>query len=541
MMAEQFTEDERRVIQPFFTNLDKSIFALVNVPEVVKGALFSRYSRSPKSLRRILLEEFINAPEMGFKEIMGSEKMGTGADQFIAVKKAEEFYDRVLVGYGDDSVAELGGASIACEDVSILATKLLEDSRIGLSPLEKSTRYVFFNEKVDGKYRYYSDPEIMASEFADDYIGACELLFDTYSNLVEPMKEFVTKKFPKPEEVTDRAYAATIRAKACDVLRVLLPASTVTNVGIYGNGRGFEYLITKLLASPLKEFNGIGLSMHEELSKIIPSFVKRPMDKYGIEARNYISDTQRGMWDAAKGMDDKSDGVNDVELVEYDPDGEVKVIAAMMYPYSNLPMSQLVKSVRGMSEEQRKKIAHEYLGRRSNRRHKPGRALENTYYTFDFLADFGIYRDLHRHRVLTQERQLLDVRHGYAVPKEITEAGKEKEFRHAMDNASQVFLKIQRKMPIQAQYVVPLGFKIRWYMTMNLREVCHLTELRSAMQGHPSYRKIAQEMFRKVKAVHPILADYIKFVDMKDYELERLEAEKRIDKKMEELAKKQSS
>lgn len=535
---EQFTEDEKKIIQPFFTNIDKPIFALVNIPEVVKGALFSRYSRSSKSLRRILLDEFINAPEMSFKDIVAFDSK-SGSNQFIAVRKAEEFYDRVLVGYGDDSVAELGGANIACEDVSILATKILEDSRIGLSPLEKSTRYVFFNEKVDGRYRYYRDSDIMKSEFADDYIAACDLLFETYSNLVEPMKQFVMARFPKTDDVTERAYTATVRAKACDILRVLLPASTLTNVGIYGNGRAFEYLITKMLSSPLQEFRDIAKSMHGELSKVIPSFVKRSVDRYGMETQNYISQTQNALWDISKEILDSEERepVSEVELAEFDPDGEIKVISAMLYPFSHLPMSQLVKKVRSMSNEERKKVIHEYLSRRSNRRHKPGRALENTFYTFDILADFGIYRDLHRHRILTQERQLLDVEHGFVVPKELVEAGFQKGYEHAMNNAKEVFLKIKKEFPLQSQYVVPLGFRIRWYMKMNLREVCHFTELRASQQGHPSYRKIAQEIFKKVKQVHPNIAEFIKFVDMKDYGLERLEAEKRIDKKLEEIKK----
>lgn len=539
---EQFTEDEKKLIKPFFTNLDKSIFAITNLPEVVKGALFSRYSRSGKSLRRMLLDEFINAPEMSFKDIVGI-KGEQSAEQFVAVKKAEEFYDRVLVGYGDDSVAELGGASIACEDVSILTTKILEDSRIGLSPLEKSTRYVFFNEKVDGKYRYYVDPDIMKSEFGKDYIEACDFLFDTYSNLVEPMKEFMIKKFPKDEATSDRAYAAAIRAKACDILRVLLPASTVTNVGIYGNGRAFEYLITKMLASPLKEFNDVAMSMHEELSKVIPSFVKRSVDRYGLETRSFISETQSAMWKLSNDIvgNDQHENVNEVELSDFDSDGEVKVIAAILYSYSHLPMSQLIKKVKAMPDSDRKKIIKEYLGRRANRRHKFGRALENTYYTFDMLADFGIYRDLHRHRALTQERQLLDVKHGFVVPKELIEAGFQKEYEAAMKKAKDVFLKLKKVLPMQAQYVVPLGFRIRWYMKMNAREVCHLTELRASPQGHPAYRKVAQEMFKKMREVHPNIAEFVKFIDMKDYELERLEAEKRLDKKMEELNKKYGS
>ena len=258
---EQFTDAEKEIIKPFFTNLDKNIFVLVNLPEVVKGALFSRYSRTPKSLRRVLIDEFINAPEMGFKEIVGFQ-VGQGVDQVVATKKAEEFYDRVLVGYGDDSVAELGGAHIACENVSNIASVVLEDSRIGISPLEKSTRYVSFNEKVDGEYKYFRDPEIMNSDFASLFVQTCNLLFDTYSRLMDPMTKFFMELSPRSEGATERAYASAIRAKVYDVLRVLLPAATLTNVGLMGNGRSFEYLLTKMNAHPLKELGIVADDMH---------------------------------------------------------------------------------------------------------------------------------------------------------------------------------------------------------------------------------------------------------------------------------------
>ena len=289
---DEFAQEEIEVLRPFFTNLDMPVFGLVNLPEVVKGALFSRYSRSTKSLRRVLLDEFIMKPEMGFKEIVGFQT-AKGEEQVIAVKKAEEFYDRVLVGYGDDSVAELGGASIACEQISQIAAKVIEAPRIGLSPLEKSTRYVWFNQKINGDYQYVKEITLMNSRFTDLYIETCDLLFDNYSNLIEPMIKFVMERFPKEDGVSDRAYNSSVRAKACDVLRVFLPASTKTNVGLYGNGRAFEYLLVKMNAHPLREINQLADSMHEELSKAIPSFVKRANDSYGKGTQQYLSETRK--------------------------------------------------------------------------------------------------------------------------------------------------------------------------------------------------------------------------------------------------------
>lgn len=536
---EQFTEEEKEILRPYFTNLDKPIFALRNLPEVVKGALFSRYSRSDKGLRRVLLDEFIKKPEMGFKEIVGLD-VSKGEEQAVAIQKAEEFYDRVLVGFGDDSVAELGGAHLACEEISNIATKVIENSRIGISPLEKSTRYVLFNKKIDGRYQYYRDADIMQSEFADLYIQTNDLLFDTYSKLIEPMSKYVTERFPQDEGVSERAYKASVKAKTCDILRLLLPVSALTNVGLFGNGRAFEYLLTRMYSHELSEIRDIANSMYEELNKVIPSFVKRSNDVFGKQTQEYMAETRESMQKLTNEIIGKEIALktSPVELIDYDEDAEVNVITAMLYPHSRLPLNQIKEKVKKMSSLERKKIIHEYSDRRKNRRHRPGRALENTYYVFDLLGNFGVYKAIHRHRILTQERQDFTVRNGYDTPKEIIEAGFKGEFDQCMEKAKNAFEKICERFPKQAQYVVPHAYRVRWYMKMNLREVYHLVELRTMRQGHPDYRKIAQEMFKEVKKVHPTLLEYMKFVDMSEYPLERLEAEKKFDERLEEVRKK---
>ena len=535
---EQFTEEEKKILQPFFTNLDKPVFVLINLPEVVKGALFSRYSRSAKSLRRLLLDEFIKNPDMLFEEISKMEERHL--DKFIATQKAEEFYEKLLIGYGDDSVAELAGVHLACEDVSnLLAAKALEDNRIGISPLEKSTRYVFFDEKVNGKYKYYRDPDIMSSSFDSLYEETMDFLFDTYSELIPPISELIQKKFPKSNDVSDRAYQATVRAKVCDILRQLLPASALTNVGLFGNGRAFEYLLNKMYASPLAEVRNLATSIQEELDKVIPSFVKRAKIDKGKEMQLYIKATEEAMWDLGREFIVEKPRQEWVELVDFDEDAEEKVISAILYPYCNLSLKELREKVKKMSFEEKKRIVDEYASRRKVRQHKIGRAFENTFYTFDILAPLGAWKDLQRHRMLTQQRQLITTDYGYDVPKEIKEAGLESKYNKAMEEAKKAFSKIRQKMPFQAQYVVPLGFRVRWYIKLNLREVCHLTELRSIPQGHEYYRKIVQEMALKIRKIHPLLAEHAtKFVDMKDYELERLEAEKRLDEKMKRVMEK---
>lgn len=538
LSAEAFTEEETKLLSRFFTNMDRPVFALRNLPEVVKGALFSRYSRTDKSLRRVLLDEFISKPEMGFREIV-SFAAEQGDDEMIAIKKAEEFYDRVLVGYGDDSVAELGGAHIAVESVSNIATKFIEDSRIGLSPLEKSTRYVYFNDKINGEYKYLREPAIMQSEFADLYVQTMDMLFDAYSRLIEPMKKFIMERHSMEEGMTERAYNFTIRAKACDILRVFLPAATLTNMGVFGNGRAFEYLLTKMYAHDLAEIKIIAAQMQSELDKVIPSFVKRSNDQYGQATQKFWAGTRAAVEELVREQLPLEPGkAEEVELVEWDDRAEEKVAAAILYSQSRHPLRQIRRVVEGMLPDERKKVLDEYLMRRQNRRHRPGRAFEHASYTFDILSNFGAYRDLQRHRILTQERQSLTVRHGFDTPPELVEAGFVEEYRQAMEAARNAFLQISRKFPEQAQYVVPFGCRVRWYFHINLRELFHLIELRTMQQGHPDYRRICQEMFRLARNVHPRLVEHMRFVDLNSYALERLEAEKRLDRKIEEIARK---
>ncbi len=530
---DEFSEEERKLLEPFVTNMDKSVFVLTNLPEVVKGALFSRYSRSANSLRKVLLKEFMQSEELG---IEGFQSLGR--DSLVKTKKAEEFYDRILVGYGDDSVAELAGAHIALEEISIIATKIVEDARIGLSPLEKSTRYVYFDKKRDdGSWPYLKEKTIMNSEFADIYTKTCDLCFQTYSDLVPKVSGYIMEKEPKDEETSDRAYRSTVRAKTCDILRGLLPASTLTNMGFFGDGRAYEYLITKMYGDDLAEIRDLAGNMQGELAKVIPSFVKRANNKYGIAMQDYLKKVRSDMGELA-GKYPGSGGEEGVKLIEYDNDAERKIIIAALYPYLEQSMEEISRIVDQMSDEEKQTVISKYINERGNRRQKPGRGFEHAYYTFDVVANYGAYRDIHRHRILTQERQLLGPHLGYKLPAELVDSGYQNEFTNVMEEAKNTYEQISKKFKKEAQYVIPLAYNIRWYMTYNIREAYHLLELRSAMQGHIDYRRVAQNMFREIEKVHPNLAAGMKYMDMQEYGLERLEAEKKLDKKMEELNKK---
>ena len=555
---EDYTDREKEILSAFTTNNSRSVFGLFGLPESVKGALFSRYSRSDKSLRRLLLDEFINDLEIP----------PYGSSSVLNAKKAEEFYDRVLIGYGDDSVAELGGAHIACEDVSNIASLALEDSRIGLSPLEKSTRYVRFDNKKDGKYRYHREARIMASKFAPLYEETLDLLFDTYSSLIEPTLAWVRSQNPQEDPsfgrtdssfgrtdssfgrtkgVSQRAYESATRAKTLDLLRGLLPLATLTNVGLFGNGRSFEYLLTKLAANRHPELQSLSSAMQQELDILIPSFVKRAKSDRGVAYSHYLANTswETGntcsvLWTdeswflpgeerrSSRGSGHSQSGV---QLVEFDELAEEKIVAAILYTKCDRSLAEVREIAANLQNEERIEIFSAYLGDRQSRFHRPGRALEEVYYTFDIVADIGAYRDLHRHRMCTQERQEFTTKLGYITPSELIAAGVADRYRHCLDKAADTWGLLSADLPESAQYVIPFAYLVRWRLKLNLREAIHLIELRSGRQGHPSYRTIALDMYAAIKKVHPTLSSAFAFVDTNEYGLERLAAEQRLDAK----------
>jgi thymidylate synthase ThyX len=523
MPVGEFTAAEAALLGRYFTNLDRPVFALRNLPEVVKGALFSRYSRTEKSLRRVLLDEFINEPDSGFDRLAGH---APSEDDMVAVRRAEEFYERVLVGYGDDSVAELAGAHVAVEQVSTLAAKALEDSRIGISPLEKSTRYVRFDRPgPDGRYLYHRGTELAHP----DYEPAADALFGVYSRLVEPVTAAIRKRFPQEEGETDRAWKSATRAKALDLLRGLLPAGTLTNLGLFGNGRAFEYLITKMAAHELPECRALAGDLHRELSLVIPAFVRRALDeKYGVPAAERMGRVRAATSRLARRGEPASTPPV-VRLLEFDPEAERKVVAAALFPYSDLPLAEQTGDPVAVLEA--------LLADRSNRRQRAPRALEHAQYTFEITANFAAYRDLHRHRMLTQDRQVLGTFLGHDTPPGLADLGLAKDFDRAVEAAAATHRRLERDLgPALAQYVVPLAFHVRWYFRASLREVYHLCELRTTPQGHPDYRWVAQEMYRRVEEVHPRLARYARFVDLgQGDELERRASERRIDEKLSAL------
>jgi thymidylate synthase ThyX len=526
-VAEPFTEDEQAVLRRYFTNLDGPVFALVNLPEVVKGALFARYSRSAKSLRRLFLDEFV-----GELDTTGDESV----DATIGLERAEALYDRVFFEYGDDSVAQLGGVHLACEQSSNLLTKILEWGRL-MSYLEQSTRYIPYDERLGGRYRYHRDPEILGSNLGARYVGDMDRLFDTYSSLARDIQDHFRDRHPKSETDSDFVYRQAIRAKAFDAVRGILPAASLSNVGIYGSGQGFESLLLRMRSHPLPEARQYADLMLGELRKVIPSFLKRvDLPERGLAWTDYLRSNREAMETVAYEMlsGDAVQGPTEprVDLVDFDPEGELKVVAAMLYPYTGLSETTLLERVRTMSVDDRLAVIRAYVGDRTNRRHKPGRALERTDYRFDVVSDYGAFRDLQRHRLMTVEWQELSPLHGFTRPVSIEDAGFTDRFDEAMDVSSSLWSALSERFPERASYAVALAYRIRYVMQFNAREAMHLIELRTSIQGHPSYRAVGQQMHRLIaeRAGHRAIAEMMTFVDHSgEAELERLGAERKAE------------
>ena len=443
-VAEDFTEAEVAILRRYFTNLDGPVFALVNLPEVVKGALFARYSRSSKSLRRLFLDEFV-----GDLDLEGDVTV----DATIGIDRADDLYQKIFYEYGDDSVAQLGGVHLACEQASNILTKVLEWGRI-MSYLEQSTRYLGYDKRfADGRYRYYRDHDLTNSKLGLRYVGDMDRMFDTYGELLPELIDFIGKKFPKTPEDTDFVYRQAIRAKALDAVRGLLPASALSNLGIYASGQAYESLLLRMRAHPLPEVRHYAELMYEELVKVIPSFLKRVnVAERGVAWTDYLRDTKSATAQLVASMvsDESVEDAEYVGLVGFNPKGEDDVLEAIVFANSAVSHEAARESVDKLSLEQRSSLIKAYVGERGNRRHRPGRAFERTDYRFELVTDYGAFRDLQRHRMLTIEWQPLTVELGYDVPEIIREAGLADRYEESLQRSATLFHDLKDDFPEQA-------------------------------------------------------------------------------------------
>jgi thymidylate synthase ThyX len=518
--VEEFTAEERALLAPHFTNLDRPVFALVNLPETVKGALFARYSRYSGTVRRLYLDEFAADAAATGRPFDDDE----GA-------RAARLYESVFLGYGDDSIAQLGGAHIACEWVSNVLTKVLQRGRIA-SYLEQSTRYIPYDKPVPGGgYRYYGS-EQLGPEFA----AAMDELFGIYSRSLRQVEAWAAERWPRGDGEPEGAWQRSIRAKALDLLRGLLPAATLSHVGIYASGQAYEQLILRLMASPLPEAREYGGMILAELQRVIPSFVARvERPDRGGEWVSYLQQRreQTERWVSRLGLDRRGGGdTPSVELVHVDG-SEEDLLAACLFEAASAPETEIVSRIDVLDRDERAQLLGALVGARENRRHRPGRGFEALRYRFEIVSDYGAFRDLQRHRMLTCQWQRLTPDLGAGVPDEVVEAGAGGEFERALEISRNEHERLLAAgLPEQAPYALSLAFRIRYTLDLNAREAMHLIELRSGREGHPSYRAVAQAMHERIAAIHPGVAAAMSHVDTsQEARLERIMSEIRTHRK----------
>lgn len=516
-MVLSFSKEEEEVLKFYFTNLDKPVFATKNFHPEIWALMQARYSRSREGLREGFLDLLKEDPENfnALKEEI--EKIAGGAQSQHAIEKAIQFMERWVLGYGHSSVAEGAVVGLGLEGVSILATKVIEDNRL-CSFIEKSTRYVSFDEKS-----FYIDPDLSASEFFPEIKELIDLLFKTYMDLHEPVLEYVKSVAPKDDKTPLAAWERACAARRFDAIRYLLPTCTKTSLGWTVNARQLAHGVSKLLSHPLKEMNQVGLMVKDEATQVLPSLLKF------ADKKNYFIKTEQEMNAVADSIRIEDGAANNVTLVRSAEEVEEMVIASILYRYKQQPLSRIYAHVKSMRKEEREKVFDAYLKHMSEF-DNPLRELEHVKFTFDIVMDYGAFRDLQRHRICTQTNQLFTASLGYDVPKDIINAGCEKQFRHAMDTAKKVYERVSKKYPLQAQYLLPLGFRKRFLITMNLREVYHLVKIRTTPLAHDSYRRIAYKIYEMMKQNYPLLSKYI-VCNYSQEELGRLKSEEKTERK----------
>jgi len=500
---DEVPEEIKEELKKYFSNVGGDVFTISGLPSELTGGALARYSRAPTGLQLTIINEFF------------------GDNGKPSQAKGSELMDRVLNAYGDDSVGELEGTHVGIENVSMIAIKTIEDRRIGGSPIEQSTRYVKYDKKdKNGNWRYLRPKELIEAGLLDKYERVNNLAFEVYVELVIKLQEYFKQKFPESEfeiEVVRNgekrkvkkfelqganeerafanAYGFTIRCAALDVGRCVLPSSTLSQLGVFGNGRFFTNLITSLKCSELKEEKEKGYELEEELKKVIPTFVKRNFESSKFKDRNVkMRQIAKSIFYNVVPNDDSVTLVSRAEHID-------EILAGVLFPYTNISNEQILKEVVKLPYDKKLEVLKEYVGEREGRRDRTPRGFEAGYpITFDLVGCFAEYRDLQRHRMVTQQRQLLTTDLGFIMPSEVIEIGMQSIVETVVKMMEELHQEVKEKIgDVVAQYVTLFNHRLRFCMGMNLREFQHLSELRTVPQGHYSYRAMTMEMARELE------------------------------------------
>ncbi|PYS36840.1 MAG: hypothetical protein DMG14_23335 [Acidobacteria bacterium] len=523
----QWSQRDRHFLEAFASNPDGIVSVLRNLPPEITGALCSRASRATGSLLEVLLKEYIYPIVDGQDARLAGELEDTvrflrehGFKHILNNQRAQAFYSKWLSQYGDDSIAQVTGTHVIVWGISQVAMKFIEDQRVGLEPIEKSTRYVNFGSKVGGRYLYYiPKPDLERHGMLGEYTATMDHLFDTYVMLLAPLQDWLRKNFDEKDSILEK--------KAFDTLRGLLPMATLGQVAFRGNAQAFEYLINRTAQHPLGELRWFSQEIKRELDKEIPSLLLRVSDEKSNAYQTYLNQRYAAVRDFVRELPLESSSKPEVRLVECDPESETKILAAIIFQQSHTSWDDALNRAKTLAETDKRELFERYLWNRSARWQKVGRAFENAYLRFEIVMDIGSYRDLHRHRMMTQERQSFSTFHGYTTPLELQHAGLAARFEESVQRADRLFRKLHSIDHDLAQYVVPLAFRMRFYQWQNFRQLFWETELRTVSQGHPDYRFIEQEKYRLVKEKFPLLASFM-FVDVNEYSIARRGTEQQI-------------
>jgi thymidylate synthase ThyX len=529
-----WSDRDRHFLQAFATNPDGIVSVLRNLPPEITGALCSRASRAAGSLLEVLLNEYIYPIVNGDDRTLASELEDTvrflrdhGFKHILNNQRAQAFYSKWLSQYGDDSIAQVTGTHVVVWGMSQVAMKFVEDQRVGLEPIEKSTRYVNFGSKVGGKYLYYvPKPDLEQLGLLGEYTRTMDSLFDAYVGLLPRLQEWLRRNFDEKDSILEK--------KAFDTLRGLLPMATLGQVAFRGNAQAFEYVINRTARHALGELRWLSQDLKRELDKEIPSLLLRVEDEKSGDYQSYLNARYPAVRSFVGEVPPEPVTRPEVRLVEYDHDSELKILAGIIFQQTHVSWDHALDRAKALNGNDQRDLLQRYLLKRSVRWQKVGRAFENAYLRFEIVMDIGSYRDLHRHRMMTQERQRFSTLHGYSVPAELQQSGLADPFQQALDKAHVLFGKIESQDPELAQYVVPLAYRMRFYQWQNFRQLFWETELRTVSQGHPDYRFIEQEKYRLVKEKFPLIASFM-LVDTNEYTIARRGTEEQIAAKEKKL------
>lgn len=515
------TEEGYAKLNEIVTDSQGQVYAFTNkITPVIVAAAMARLSRRSGDMREAILDEFIVAGD----------------------QDAEALIERVVTGYGDDSVQQLIGIQFVVEGASNLLTKLLEWGRFA-SYLEQSTRYIYFDRKdAQGKYLYYTPA--LPEKLTKEYNQSMDAIFERYSTMVRGVTEHLRKKHPEPTERKERAaWLSSTRATACDAIRTVLPVATKSTVGIFASSQALESLVIHLLSEPLQEAKEVGQQILVEARKVVPSFLRRAdLPERGGATTAYRATNREVMRELAqKYLKPSGKGTSgEVRLINYWPKQELDLVAEMLYEAAEgLSLVEIQEQVASWSEERKTEVFKAYGGTRLNRRHKPGRAAEIAHFEWELDGkDYGTFRDLQRHRVVDAwEWQRLTPAYGYEVPDLVKEAGIEADFHDCFTESKKLYTALHEAgYATEAQYATLLGHQMRYRFVANLRALFHFIELRSGPDGHPGYRRIVTRMYELLKEVYPLSGEQMQFVNQReDPELTRQAAELATQYKLEKL------